>query len=254
MRPSSSGQEFTRGFPVVDDLVAEAEGFRLHVGDAGVDPRLARGGEALLGRRLDERIDRRLELARAVERIRVAGFGDVGVGLGDVGHARSVGGGGLHQKRSRRRRRRRLGAASSYGFAFPLPGVVAANSIFSDSRSQDYFCLAALYEVGPRNAIARRNTSGLLRTGEGTGAALKSGPRKIDAMRRGTALLLVAMMAAVAPAGRAAPAKPSFAQLNARVIDKYVLPRFERLAEGKRQARRRCDAPLRRGTRTPPLP
>ena len=38
-------------------------------------------------------------------------------------------------------------------------------------------------------------------------------------------------MAVVAPAGRAAPAKPSFAEFNARVIDKYVLPRFERLAE-----------------------
>jgi predicted lipoprotein len=50
-------------------------------------------------------------------------------------------------------------------------------------------------------------------------------------MRRGTALLLVAMTAVVAPAGRTAPAKPSFAQLNARVIDKYVLPRFERLAK-----------------------
>jgi predicted lipoprotein len=50
-------------------------------------------------------------------------------------------------------------------------------------------------------------------------------------MRRETALLLVVIMAVVAPAGRAAPAKPSFAQLNARVIDKYVLPRFKRLAE-----------------------
>src|SRR4029079_8451070 len=87
------------------------------------------------------------------------------------------------------------------------------------------------YEVGPRNAIARRNTSGLLRTGEGTGAALKSGPRKRGAMRRETARLLVVIMAVVVPAGRAGPANTSFAQLNARVIDKYVLPRFKRLAE-----------------------
>ena len=41
--------------------------------------------------------------------------------------------------------------------------------------------------------------------------------------------LLVAVLPAVSSA-RAAPAAPSFPQLNARVIDKYVLPRFAELA------------------------
>ena len=72
--------------PVVDDRVAEAEGFGLHVGNARGDPGLARGLEIGVGRLLDERVDGRLEFARPGERVGVACLGDVGVVLHDGSH------------------------------------------------------------------------------------------------------------------------------------------------------------------------
>jgi hypothetical protein len=65
------------------------------------------------------------------------------------------------------------------------------------------------------------------------------------AMLRGLAAICLLAAVALAHAGRAAPATPSFPKLNARVIDKYVLPRFERLAETSRklaeEVGRACD-------------
>ncbi|MDP1910276.1 MAG: hypothetical protein Q8K85_18415, partial [Hyphomicrobium sp.] len=51
------------------------------------------------------------------------------------------------------------------------------------------------------------------------------------AMMRSLAALCLLAVVALPLAGRAAPATPSFPKLNARVIDSYVLPRFNRLAD-----------------------
>jgi hypothetical protein len=51
------------------------------------------------------------------------------------------------------------------------------------------------------------------------------------AMLRALAAICLLAAVALAHAGRAAPATPSFPKLNARVIDTYVLPRFKRLTE-----------------------
>jgi predicted lipoprotein len=74
-------------------------------------------------------------------------------------------------------------------------------------------------------------------------------------MQREMARLLVVLLLVVAAPprlpGHAAPATPAFPKLNARVIDKYVLPRFERLAEasGKlaEEVARACDGDEQRG-------
>ncbi|KAF1853461.1 hypothetical protein Lal_00013818 [Lupinus albus] len=71
-------------FPFVDDRVAEAEGFRLHVGNAGGLPDRARLLQVFLGRIGDQGVHRLLQRLGAVGGVLIGGMGDVGVGLRHV--------------------------------------------------------------------------------------------------------------------------------------------------------------------------
>ena len=87
--------------PVVDDGVAEAEGFRLLVPRTRRTPRIARRVQRRIARRCDQRLDGGVERPGRGERVLVAGERDVGIIGEDVG-IRRLGG--------KRRRRQRAGA------------------------------------------------------------------------------------------------------------------------------------------------
>ena len=93
-------------FPVVDDRVAEAEGFRLLIGLASRDPGGTGGVEGRVGRPGDQVIDRRVEGLRRLERVPVAGERDVGIGRN---HGLRLDGRGLAGDRRHSGRKQRHG-------------------------------------------------------------------------------------------------------------------------------------------------
>ena len=91
--------------PGIDERVAEAEHFRLLIGDARRLPCVLGGGQRRLARARDQGIYGGVERLGGREGIPVSRKGDVGVGLEDIGLGRSLRQGGSAAERGERQRR-----------------------------------------------------------------------------------------------------------------------------------------------------